>query len=77
MREGESKVSGGGGCLLAQPHLAQVHGLRVTRAKLESRELGVKMEKVVSLKPGLQTHGLWAESCLKSILKLGKLHVKI
>lgn len=47
------------------------------RAKLESQELGVKMEKVVSLKQGLQTRGLWAESSLSSILKFGKLHVKI
>lgn len=35
------------------------------------------MEKVVSLKPGLQTRGLWAESSLSSILKLGHLHVEI
>lgn len=47
------------------------------RAKLERPELGVKMEKVVSLKQGLQTRGLWAESSRNSILKLGKLHVKI
>lgn len=36
-----------------------------------------KMEKVVSQKPGLQTRGLWAESSLDSILKLGRLHVEI
>lgn len=34
------------------------------------------MEKLVSLKQGLQTRGLWAESSLNSILKLGKFHVK-
>lgn len=47
------------------------------RAKLESREQGVKMEKVVSLQQGLKTRGLWAESSLSSILKFGKLYVKI
>ena len=35
------------------------------------------MEKVVSLKQGLQTRGLWAESRLNSTLKLGTLHLNI
>ena len=74
MGEGESEVSGGGGL---PPGLAQFGSgpqpLDDQRAKLESRELGMKMEKVVSLKQGLQTRGLWAESRLNSILKLVKI----
>lgn len=73
--EGESEVSGEGGCLLAGPLLAPVMGSGES-AKLERLELGVKTENVVSLKQGLQTRGLWAKSSLNSILKLGKLQVK-
>jgi hypothetical protein len=47
------------------------------RAKLESREQRMKMEKVVSLKQALQARGLRAESSLNSILKFRKLYVKI
>lgn len=70
--EGECEVSREGGCLLAGPLLAHVVA-SAESAKLERLELGVKTEKVVSLKQGLQPHGLWAKSSLNSILKPGKL----